>query len=175
MTVLRIGVRPHLKSSQVKSSQLKAESACGTIDTIIANAGMNVKGPAVDIDIDALDKVMAVNVRGVFLTMREGAKRLIADGSRDRGHGRIVIVSSITAHSVSPGLSIYSASKAAVLQMGKVLARDWANKGINVNVLCPGYIETDLNADWFGSEYGEKQIAKWPRKRPPRDTRSSTP
>ena len=143
----------------------EAEQAFGTIDTIIANAGMNIEGPAIDVDVDALDRVMAVNVRGVFLTVREGAKRLIAAGSKDRGHGRITIISSITAQSVSPGLSLYSASKAAVLQMGKVLARDWANKGINVNVLCPGYIETDLNSDWFGTEYGERQIAKWTRRR----------
>ena len=143
----------------------EAEHGFGTIDTIIANAGMNIEGPAIDIDIAALDRVMAVNVRGVFLTVREGAKRLIAAGSKDRGHGRITIISSITAQSVSPGLSLYSASKAAVLQLGKVLARDWANKGINVNVLCPGYIETDLNSDWFGTEYGERQIAKWTRRR----------
>lgn len=143
----------------------EAEQAFGTVDTIIANAGMNIEGPAIDVDVAALDRVMAVNVRGVFLTVREGAKRLIAAGSKDRGHGRITIISSITAQSVSPGLSLYSASKAAVLQMGKVLARDWANKGINVNVLCPGYIETDLNSDWFGTEYGERQIAKWTRRR----------
>ena len=143
----------------------EAEKAFGTVDTIIANAGMNIEGPAIDIDVTAFDRVMAVNVRGVFLTVREGAKRLIAAGSSDREHGRITIISSITAQSVSPGLSLYSASKAAVLQMGKVLARDWANKGINVNVLCPGYIETDLNSDWFGTEHGERQIAKWPRRR----------
>lgn len=143
----------------------EAELAFGTIDTIIANAGMNIEGPAVEVDVAALDQVMAVNVRGVFLTVREGARRLIAAGSKNQGHGRIVIVSSITALSVSPGLSLYSASKAAVLQMGKVLARDWAQKGINVNILCPGYIETDLNSDWFGTEHGERQIMKWPRRR----------
>jgi NAD(P)-dependent dehydrogenase (short-subunit alcohol dehydrogenase family) len=52
-----------------------------------------------------------------------------------------------------------------VLQLGRVLARDWANRGINVNILCPGYIETDINADWFSSEGGKKQLAKWPRRR----------
>lgn len=142
-----------------------AEAAFGRVETVIANAGMNVEGPALDIEVDALDRVMAVNVRGAFLTMREGARRMIAGGSAERGDGRIVAISSITAQSVSPGLSLYSASKAAVLQLSRVLARDWANKGVNVNVLCPGYIETDLNADWFDTEGGRKQIAKWPRRR----------
>lgn len=142
-----------------------AEDAFGRVDTVIANAGMNVEGPALDIDVEALDRVMAVNVRGAFLTMREGARRMIAGGSAERGDGRIVAISSITAQSVSPGLSVYSASKAAVLQLSRVLARDWANKGVNVNVLCPGYIETDLNADWFDTDGGKKQIAKWPRRR----------
>jgi NAD(P)-dependent dehydrogenase (short-subunit alcohol dehydrogenase family) len=49
--------------------------------------------------------------------------------------------------------------------MGKTLAREWANKGINVNVICPGYIETELNADWFASEGGQKQVAGFPRRR----------
>jgi NAD(P)-dependent dehydrogenase (short-subunit alcohol dehydrogenase family) len=108
---------------------------------------------------------MAVNVRGVFLTVREGARRLMAIDPAQRRDGRIVIISSITAQSVSPGLAVYSASKAAVLQLGRVLARDWANKGINLNILCPGYIETDLNADWFHGAGGARQIAGWPRRR----------
>jgi NAD(P)-dependent dehydrogenase (short-subunit alcohol dehydrogenase family) len=49
--------------------------------------------------------------------------------------------------------------------MGKVLARDWARAGINVNVICPGYIRTELNSDWFDTEFGQKQIARFPRKR----------
>lgn len=142
-----------------------AEKRFGIVDTIIANAGMSADGPALEVSVEALDQLMAVNVRGVFLTVREGARRLIDSGSKETGRGRIMIVSSITAQSVEAGLSLYSASKAAVLQMGKVLARDWANKGINVNILCPGYIETEINADWFATERGKRQVQRWPRRR----------
>lgn len=142
-----------------------AESEFGPVDIVVANAGMSVDGSALEVSVKDFDRLMSVNLRGVFLTVREGARRLIANGSPESGNGRIVIISSITAHSVSPGLSIYSGSKAGVLQMGKVLARDWVNKGINVNMVCPGYIETEINADWFATDYGKKQISRWPRKR----------
>ena len=106
-----------------------AEAAFGTVDSIIANAGMNAEGPVTDLPVAEFDQVMAVNLRGVFLTAREGAKRLIAAGSREHGHGRIVITASITAHKVDAGLAVYSASKAGVVQMGKVMARDWVRAG----------------------------------------------
>jgi len=142
-----------------------AAARFGPVDTTIANAGMNVAGPALDLDAKAIDAVMGVNFRGVFLTAREGARRMIAAGSPDSGRGRIVIVSSITATAISPGLGLYAASKAASLQLGRTLARDWSRSGINVNILCPGYIQTDLNGDWFQTEAGIRQIAKWPRQR----------
>ncbi|QIG81061.1 SDR family NAD(P)-dependent oxidoreductase [Stakelama tenebrarum] len=151
--------------ASVQAAYDRAEAMFGPVDTIVANAGMNIEGPALDVDASAFDSVLAVNVRGAFLTVREGARRMIAAGSPETRRGRIVLISSITAQSVSPGLALYSASKAAVLQLGRVLARDWANKGVNVNMLCPGYIETDLNSDWFNTEGGRKQIAKWPRRR----------
>jgi NAD(P)-dependent dehydrogenase (short-subunit alcohol dehydrogenase family) len=142
-----------------------AEAAFGTVDTIIANAGMNSEGPVTDLPVAEFDRVMAVNLRGVFLTAREGAKRLMAAGSAERGHGRIVITASITAQKVDAGLAIYSASKAGVVQMGKVMARDWIRHGINVNMICPGYIRTELNAAWFDTAAGAKQVAKFPRRR----------
>lgn len=142
-----------------------AAARFGPVDTVVANAGLNIAGPALDVAADAVDDVMGVNVRGVFLTAREGARRMIAAGSEQSGRGRILIISSITATAISPGLGLYAASKAASLQLGRTLARDWARKGVNVNILCPGYIETDLNADWFHTEAGERQIAKWPRRR----------
>lgn len=141
------------------------EAALGPVDTIVANAGMSIEAAATDIAIEDFNRLLAVNVTGVFLTVREGARRLMAAGSRDRQHGRVVIVASITANSVEPGLAPYSASKAAVQQMGKVLARDWARAGINVNSICPGYIRTAINSDWFDTEPGRKQISRFPRKR----------
>lgn len=142
-----------------------AEAAFGPVDSVIANAGVSTEGPALALDMDAFAQLIGVNVRGAFLTVREGARRMIAAGSAERQHGRIVIVSSITATHVSPGLAIYSASKAAVLQMGKVLARDWARLGINVNMILPGYIQTELNDDFFESEAGERFVARFPRRR----------
>jgi NAD(P)-dependent dehydrogenase (short-subunit alcohol dehydrogenase family) len=137
----------------------------GPVDVAIANAGLSVAGPALDIDADAVDEIMAVNVRGVFLTVREGARRMIAAGSPETGRGRIVIISSITATAIGPGLGLYGASKAASLQLGRTLARDWIRKGVNVNILCPGYMETELNSDWFRTDGGQKQIGTWPRRR----------
>jgi NAD(P)-dependent dehydrogenase (short-subunit alcohol dehydrogenase family) len=117
----------------------------GPVDTVIANAGLNVAGSALGLPADSFDQMVAVNLRGVFLTVREGARRMVAAGSPDDGRGRIVIISSITAHHPSAGIAPYSATKAAVAQMGRSLAKDWAAKGINVNVVCPGYIATDIN------------------------------
>ena len=142
-----------------------AQGELGPIDTVIANAGMNNEGMAVDLPVEDFRTVLDINVTGAFLTVREGARRMMAAGSKDSGRGRIVIIASIGAHKVLPGLAAYCASKAAVAHMGKTLAREWANKGVNVNVVCPGYIETELNADWFASEGGQKQVSGFPRRR----------
>lgn len=142
-----------------------AEAAFGPVDSVIANAGMGSETPFLEHSVDEFDQLMAVNLRGVFLTVQEGAKRMMAAGSRERQHGRIVIISSITAETVEPGLAIYSASKAAVLQMGKVLAREWARQGINVNSVLPGYIVTEINGEWFETDGGKSQVMRFPRKR----------
>jgi NAD(P)-dependent dehydrogenase (short-subunit alcohol dehydrogenase family) len=142
-----------------------AERAYGPIDSVIANAGVNAEGSALDIAVAELDEVIAINLRGVFLTVREGARRMIAADSADRRQGRIVIISSVTATHVTPGLAAYSASKSGVLQMGRVLAREWAQRGINVNMLLPGYIATDLNAGFFASDAGARFSARFPRRR----------
>ena len=142
-----------------------AEAAFGTVDTIVANAGMNSEGPTTELAVEEFDRTVAVNLRGVFLTAREGAKRLLAAGSREKQHGRIVITASITADVISPGLAVYSGTKAGVLQMGKVMARDWVRQGINVNMICPGYIKTEINGEWFDSAAGAKQIETFPRRR----------
>lgn len=141
------------------------EAAFGTVDTIIANAGMNSVGLSVDLPVDEFDRLMAVNLRGAFLTAREGARRLLTAGSTEKGHGRIVLTASITADVVDAGLAAYSASKAAVVQMGKVMAREWIRKGINVNMICPGYVKTEINGEWFETEAGAKQIGKFNRRR----------
>ncbi len=143
----------------------RATDAFGTVDTIVANAGINHFGLALSQPIEDFDAVIAANLRGVFLTAREGARRLIADGSAEREHGRIVLISSITANVVDGGLSAYSASKAAIVQMGKVLAKEWVRKGVNVNMLCPGYTMTEINRPWFETEAGQRQIAAFNRRR----------
>ncbi|MDR3511303.1 MAG: SDR family NAD(P)-dependent oxidoreductase [Caulobacteraceae bacterium] len=142
-----------------------AEASLGPVDTVYANAGMNLEGLALDLEVEAFDQMVSVNFRGVFLTAREGARRMIRAGSRDSGRGRVVIVSSIGAHTVLPGLATYCATKAGAAMLGRSLAREWARQGINVNVVCPGFIETELNRDWFATEGGQRQIQGFPRRR----------
>jgi NAD(P)-dependent dehydrogenase (short-subunit alcohol dehydrogenase family) len=142
-----------------------AEAAFGPVDSVIANAGMDAHTPFMELEPEEFDRIMAVNVKGVFLTVQEGARRMMANNAKERQHGRIVIISSIAAQAINPGIASYSASKAAVLQMGKVLAREWANRGINVNMVQPGYIVTGINQDWFVTDGGQKQVQRFPRRR----------
>lgn len=141
------------------------QSAFGRIDSVIANAGVNVHGDILDLDIADFDHVVAANLRGVFLTLREGARRMIAAGPDQASRGRMIIISSITATKVTRGLAAYSATKAAVVQMGRVLAKDWAEHGVNVNIIAPGYMFTDLTEKTLSSERGRAIINGFPRGR----------
>ena len=143
----------------------RAQNELGPLDILINNAGVGGEGAALDISIEDFDQTFAVNVRGVFFAAREAARRMIDNGSAERGHARIVNISSIAAANILPGLSAYCASKAAVSAMTRVIAREWARKGVAVNAICPGYIETEINAHWFATEGGERQVNGFPRRR----------
>lgn len=157
--------------ASTKAAYDAAEAAFGMVDTIVANAGIATEKVALGLGVADVDALLAANVRGVFLTATEGARRLEAAGSRERQHGRIVLIGSITAEKVFPATSVYGATKAAVRHMGKALAREWARRGINVNVIQPGYFESEMTADLFGGAEGAKFVATFPRQRlrPPSD------
>ncbi|MDO8900371.1 MAG: SDR family NAD(P)-dependent oxidoreductase [Phenylobacterium sp.] len=137
----------------------------GPIDILINNAGVGGEGRALDLTPKAWDRAFDVNVRGVFFCAQAAARQMIAADLASRGGGRIVNIASIAAHTVLPGLSAYNASKAAVGMMTKSLAREWSRHQIAVNALCPGYVETDINRDWFATEGGQRQVAGFPRRR----------
>ena len=139
-----------------------AEAAFGTVDTVIANAGIDGAGMIADMPEKEIERTLAINLKGAILTAREGAKRMMAGGVRK---GRIVMIASITAFEPSPGLVAYSASKAGVVQAARSMAREWARHGICVNTISPGYIRTAINDAWFDTEPGKKQIARFPKRR----------
>ena len=143
----------------------QAEAQLGALSILVNNAGVGGEGMALDISIEDFDQTFAVNVRGVFFAAREAARRMIANGEAAAGHARIVNIASIMASTVAPGLSAYSGSKAAVAIMTKAMAREWARPMIAVNAICPGYIETEINAHWFKSEGGQKHVKSFPRRR----------
>lgn len=138
-----------------------AAEQLGPISILINNAGVGGEGLALDLSIEDFDSTFAVNVRGTFFAAREAAKRMIAA----KVEGRIVNIGSIASHTVLPGLSAYCGSKSAVAMLTKSLAREWARRGLAVNALCPGYIETAINDAWWPTEGGQKQLKGFPRRR----------
>ncbi len=139
-----------------------AEAALGPVNTVIANAGVDGAGMVTDISEEEIEHTLSINLKGAILTAREGAKRMIANGVTN---GRIVMIASVTAFEPSPGLVAYSASKAGVVQAARSMAREWARAGICINTISPGYIRTAINDEWFDTEPGKKQIARFPKKR----------
>jgi len=141
------------------------EAAMGPVSILINNAGVGGEGQALDLTVETWDQTFDVNVRGVFFAAQAAARIMLANGAAERADARIVNIASIASHTVLPGLSAYNASKASVAMLTRSLAREWARKGIAVNALCPGYIETDINGFWWGTEGGQKQLKLFPRRR----------
>lgn len=141
------------------------EAHYGVIDSVIANAGINHAGPALKLGVDQLDAILAVNLRGVFLTAQEGARRMIAGPDDGVSPRRILFVASILGLKPQAGTSAYSATKAGVVMLAKSLALELARHRISVNALCPGYMPTDIVDDWFESDGGKRQMTAWPRRR----------
>jgi NAD(P)-dependent dehydrogenase (short-subunit alcohol dehydrogenase family) len=143
----------------------EVETALGPLSILVNNAGVGGEGLALDVSIETFDATFATNVRGTFIGAREAARRMLASGVAERGDGRILNIASIASETVLPGLSVYCGSKAAVAMMTKGMAREWARRGIAVNALAPGYIDTGINTHWWPTEGGQKQLKGFPRRR----------
>ncbi|MET9349299.1 SDR family NAD(P)-dependent oxidoreductase [Streptomyces termitum] len=111
----------------------------GRLDVLVNNAGIGVLGPLAALTLADVDRVLAVNVRGVFLAARAAAERL-PEG------GRIITVGScVTLRAASPGGTLYAMSKSALTGLNRALARELGGRGITANVVHPGPVDTDLN------------------------------
>lgn len=142
-----------------------AEARFGTVHSVVANAGVGTGGRSTDIAAEGLRGVLDTNLLGAYLVAREGARRLIASGSRDRGDGRVVLIGSITAQRTGMGDAMYAATKAGLEHLGRNLAREWIRQGINVNTLHPGMIPSQANSGWFASDRGKADIEGLHRRR----------
>lgn len=142
-----------------------AEARFGTVQGILANAGVGTGGRSTDTTVDGLKTVLDTNLLGSYLVCREGARRLIASGSRERQDGRMVLIGSITAVQNGMGDAMYAATKAGLEHLGRQLAREWVRQGINVNTIHPGWIATEINTEWTASERGQAEIQALHRRR----------
>ncbi len=133
--------------------------AGGPVGLIVNNAGVTLTKAARDIEEHEWRRVIDANLTGAFLVAQAGAAQMPADG------GAIVNIASILGKRVSKGLAPYIASKAALIALTEALALEWAPRGIRVNALAPGYIETDLNREFFQSEAGRRLIDRIPARR----------
>jgi len=153
----------------IRAGIAHAETEMGTIDILVNNAGVSTTQKLTDVTPDDYDFVMDTNARGAFFVAQEVAKRMIA---RSKGAapgtytgGRIVNVASTAGLRVLSQIGLYAISKAAVVHMTRAMALEWGRYGINVNAICPGYIDTELNHHHWQSEAGQKLVQMMPRKR----------
>ena len=114
----------------------------GAVDGIVTCAGIEILGPGEDFEEADFDRVIDVNLKGTWLCARAVARNLIAAGR----HGTVVMIGSINSMVGNPGAAAYCASKGGVLMLGKTLALDWAPRGIRVNVVGPGVVDTPMSA-----------------------------
>jgi NAD(P)-dependent dehydrogenase (short-subunit alcohol dehydrogenase family) len=124
----------------------------GGADILVNNAGISpYYKRAEHVTVEEWDAVVDVNLRGTFFACTEFAKRLIEAGRP----GAIINVSSVGGHTPLERLNVYGATKAGMDQLTRTLALEWAAKGIRVNSIAPGWVDTEFTGDLFASRFGE--------------------
>jgi len=145
----------------VRAAVAAAESALGGLDILVNNSGVNKQQRAVEVEEADYDYVTDTNCKGAFFVAQAVGRSMIAR----KCPGRIINIASVAGLRVLAQLSTYCMSKAAVVQMTRALAHEWGRYGINVNAICPGYIETGINRDYWQTEGGKKLVSMLPRRR----------
>jgi len=170
--VVSLDVTDH---ASIKAAVAHAETEMGTIDILVNNSGVGSTRKLTEVMPEDYDFVMNTNTKGAFFVAQEVGKRMIA---RAKGAapgtftgGRIVNIASMAGLRVLSQIGVYCMSKAAVVHMTRAMALEWGRYGINVNAICPGYIDTEINHHHWGTEQGRKLIEALPRRRigQPRD------
>jgi len=153
----------------IKSAVAHAETEVGSIDILINNSGVSTTQRLQDVQEEDYDFIFDTNVKGAFFVAQEVGKRMLAraKGAAPGSYtgGRIINIASMAGLRVLPQIGVYCMSKAAVIQMTKAMALEWGKFGINVNALCPGYIDTEINHHHWQTEAGQKLVQMLPRKR----------
>jgi NAD(P)-dependent dehydrogenase (short-subunit alcohol dehydrogenase family) len=134
---------------QVEAAFSQVEASLGPVDVLVANAGINRDTLALRMSDQDWDAVIQTNLTGSFRVAKRAVRTMIR-----RRFGRIVFISSVVAQLGSPGQVNYAASKAGLVGMARSLAREVGSRGVTVNVIAPGFIETAMTA-----ELGEERVA----------------
>ena len=138
-----------------------AEKALGPVDILVNNAGISIVKPALDMPEADWDAVVDTNLRGAWLMAQTAAKRWVAA----KRPGAIVNIASILGLRTIGQVAPYNASKAGLIHLTQALAMEWARYQIRVNAICPGYIETEMNGDFWKTPGGLRLIDRIPQRR----------
>jgi gluconate 5-dehydrogenase len=134
------------------------EAEIGPIDILVNNAGMQIRGPLETFRHDDFERLMATHVTATFSVSQAVAQGMIA-----RGRGKIINICSVLTDHARPTAAPYGAAKAAIANLTRGMAADWAGKGLNINAIAPGYFRTDLNAMLMA----DKDFNAWVERRTP--------
>jgi NAD(P)-dependent dehydrogenase (short-subunit alcohol dehydrogenase family) len=134
----------------------------GVPDVLVSTPSVNVRKPVLEITDEEFDKIIELNLKGTFRLVREFGR-----GMADRGSGSIIAFSSIRAQVVEPGQGVYAATKSGTVQMLRALAAELGPRGVRVNTIAPGVVETPLTAqikdspDWYDSYAKKSILGRW--------------
>ncbi len=128
----------------VRAGVAAAEAALGPLDILVNNSGVSATRRIGEVEEHEYDRVMDTNLKGAFFVAQAVGRSMIAA----QRPGRIINIASAAGLRPLAQISVYSMSKAAVIHMTRSMALEWGRYGINVNAVCPGYIETEINRDY---------------------------
>jgi len=131
------------------------EEKFGGVDILVNNAGIQEPKPSLETTEDVWDKIVNTNLKGNFFCSKFAAEHMIK-----KGGGSIINISSVQSIYVADGQVPYSATKAAIVQMTRSLAKEWAKSGIRVNCVAPGSIPTDINREFYSNSKNLERTLK---------------